>query len=81
MRSSMLLLVLCLSASSWARAGELVAWAFLEAKREVRPVGVVGVPFFMSSAPSRMLEISWLAVVGFAGCRGLVLTPEEALSS
>ena len=71
----------CLSASSWARAGVLVVWALLEAKREVRPVGVVGVPFFMSSAPSRMLEISWLTVLGFAGCSVLVVTPEEALSS
>lgn len=68
MRSSMLLRLLCLSASSWARAGELVVWALLEAKREVRPVGAIGVPFFMSRAPSRMLEISWLAVLGFAGC-------------
>lgn len=46
----------------------LVCWALFEAKREVRAEGVVGVPFFMSSAPSRMLEMSWLAVVVFAGC-------------
>ena len=82
MRSSMLLRLLCLSASSWARAGELVVWAYLEAKREVRPAGAVGVPFFMSRALSRMLEMSSLTDgrrAGESGCAGALLTAEAAL--
>lgn len=78
------MLLRCLSALSCWRAGELFSWALLEAKREVRAEGAVGVPFFMSRAPSRMLEMSSLAVVVFAGesgCEGALLVVEEALSS
>jgi hypothetical protein len=86
MRSSMLLLGCCcccsLSAVSWARAGELVLWAFLEAKREVRAEGAVGVPFVMSMALSRMLEMSAMTDVrlaGESGCAGALLRAEAAL--
>lgn len=79
-RSSML--ERCLSAVSCWRDGVEVSWALLEAKRDVRAEGVVGVPFFMSRAPSRMREMSWLAVVdcaGESGCSGLFF--EEASSA
>jgi hypothetical protein len=85
MRSSMLLLGCCccsLSAVSWARAGELVLWAFLEGKREVRADGAVGVPFVMSRALLRMLEMSSLTdgrLAGESGCAGALLTAEAAL--
>ena len=59
-------------------------WAFLEAKREVRAEGAVGVPFFMSRALSRMLEMSSLTDgrrAGESGCAGALLVAEEALLS
>jgi hypothetical protein len=81
-RSSMLLPICSESAVSCERAGELVLWAFLEGKREVRADGAVGVPFFMSRALSRMLEMSSLTdgrrAAGESGC---VLTAEAALLS
>jgi hypothetical protein len=61
-----------------------VLWAVFEAKRDVLEAGVVGVPFFMSSAPSKMLEMSCVAVVLLAvvaDCEALLLIPVEALSS
>ena len=57
-------------------------WAFLEGKREVRAEGVVGVPFFMSKAPSRMLAMSAVTDgrrAGESGCAGALLTAEAAL--
>jgi hypothetical protein len=82
MRSSMLpffFFCCCLSSVSWARAGELVLWASLDGKREVRADGVVGVPFFMSRAPSRMLEMSSLTERRRAGASGALLRAEAAL--
>jgi len=78
------MLPLCLSAVSWERAGVLVFWAFLEAKREVRADGAVGVPFFMSRALLRMLEMSSLTDgrrAGESGCAGALLTAGGSLLS
>lgn len=79
--STLLLLCCCLSAVSWARAGELVLWASLEGKREVRAVGAVGVPFLPSMALLRMLEMSSLTDGRRAGCSGALLTAEAVSSS
>ena len=45
-----------------AREGVLADWAVLEAKREVRVAGAVGVPLLPSRDSFRMLEMSSLAV-------------------
>lgn len=81
MSSMLLLSCCCLSAVSWARAGELVLWASLEGKREVRAVGAVGVPFLPSMALLRMLEMSSLTDGRRAGCSGALLTAEAVSSS
>lgn len=57
-----------------AREGVLAGWAVLDAKREVRVAGAVGVPLLPSRDSFRMLEMSSLAEVewGWAEPEGLL---------
>lgn len=61
--SSMLLPALSDLTLAAAREGVLAGWAVLDAKREVRVAGAVGVPLLPSRDSFRMLEMSSLAEV------------------